>query len=301
MSFKVTVRPSGRSFTVEGDETVLASALRQGIGIAYGCKNGACGTCRGKLLEGQLVHGPHSTSALVGGGRGEGPGALLLLAPTVRCRDRGARADRLRRHTDQEDAGAHRAHRSRGTGRGHRVAAASGHRAAPVPGRAVPRIHPARWIAPSLFDRHAAPCRRAAAVPHPPHAGWACSPTTCSAPDRSPSRSATSCVSKGRWARSSCAKTIRDRSSWWPAEPGSPRSRRSRSMSSRRASTARIRARCFAPWCSTGAHVPGRICMPMSCHRAGRASSRTSATCRCCLKRAPRMRGPGARASYIAR
>jgi CDP-4-dehydro-6-deoxyglucose reductase len=64
MSFKVTVRPSGRSFTVEGDETVLAAALRQGVGIAYGCKNGACGTCRGRLLEGQLVHGPHSASAL---------------------------------------------------------------------------------------------------------------------------------------------------------------------------------------------------------------------------------------------
>ena len=64
MSFNVTIRPSGRSFVVDGDETVLAAALRQGIGIAYGCKNGACGTCRGRLLEGELVHGPHSNSAL---------------------------------------------------------------------------------------------------------------------------------------------------------------------------------------------------------------------------------------------
>jgi CDP-4-dehydro-6-deoxyglucose reductase len=64
MSFTVTVRPSGRTFTVEGDETVLAAALRQGVGLAYGCKNGACGTCRCKLLDGALVHGPHSRSAL---------------------------------------------------------------------------------------------------------------------------------------------------------------------------------------------------------------------------------------------
>lgn len=64
MSFTVTVRPSGRTFTVEGDETVLAAALRQGVGLAYGCKNGACGTCRCKRLEGALVHGPHSRSAL---------------------------------------------------------------------------------------------------------------------------------------------------------------------------------------------------------------------------------------------
>jgi CDP-4-dehydro-6-deoxyglucose reductase, E3 len=64
MGFTVTIRPSGRTFETEGDETVLAAALRNGIGLPYGCKNGACGTCRGKLLEGVLAHGPHSTTAL---------------------------------------------------------------------------------------------------------------------------------------------------------------------------------------------------------------------------------------------
>ena len=64
MSHKVTVRPSGQAFQVEGDETVLAAALRSGVGLAYGCKNGACGSCKGKLLEGTLVHGAHSASAL---------------------------------------------------------------------------------------------------------------------------------------------------------------------------------------------------------------------------------------------
>jgi CDP-4-dehydro-6-deoxyglucose reductase len=64
MSFTVTVRPSGRSFVVDGDETVLAAALRQGVGIAYGCKNGACGSCRGKVIEGAVAQGPHSASAL---------------------------------------------------------------------------------------------------------------------------------------------------------------------------------------------------------------------------------------------
>jgi CDP-4-dehydro-6-deoxyglucose reductase len=64
MSFQVTVRPSGRSFTVAEGEAVLAAALRQGIGIAYGCKNGACGTCRGKVLQGTVTHGAHSVAAL---------------------------------------------------------------------------------------------------------------------------------------------------------------------------------------------------------------------------------------------
>jgi CDP-4-dehydro-6-deoxyglucose reductase len=43
---------------------VLAAALRQGIGLPYGCKNGACGTCKGKVLDGTVTHRTHSRSAL---------------------------------------------------------------------------------------------------------------------------------------------------------------------------------------------------------------------------------------------
>ena len=64
MNFKVTVRPSGREFIVEGQETVLAAALRQGVQLPYGCKNGACGSCKGKLLEGELAYGIYSRSAM---------------------------------------------------------------------------------------------------------------------------------------------------------------------------------------------------------------------------------------------
>lgn len=28
----------------------------------YGCKNGACGSCKGKVLEGQVEHGQHGTA-----------------------------------------------------------------------------------------------------------------------------------------------------------------------------------------------------------------------------------------------
>jgi len=64
MGFNVTVRPSGSTFKVEGSETVLEAALRSGVGLAYGCKNGACGTCRGKVTAGTLTHRTHSASAL---------------------------------------------------------------------------------------------------------------------------------------------------------------------------------------------------------------------------------------------
>ena len=64
MSFEVTVRPSGRTFVVEGNETVLEAALRSGIGLPYGCKNGACGTCKARVLDGTWTQAAHASSAL---------------------------------------------------------------------------------------------------------------------------------------------------------------------------------------------------------------------------------------------
>ena len=64
MSFNVSVLPSGRSFTAEADEPLLAAAIRQGIGLPYGCKDGACGSCKCKKLEGTVTHGTHQLKAL---------------------------------------------------------------------------------------------------------------------------------------------------------------------------------------------------------------------------------------------
>ncbi len=64
MSYQVTLKTSGKQFTVNQDETVLEAALRQNINLPYGCKNGACGSCKGKVLEGQVTHGQHSESAM---------------------------------------------------------------------------------------------------------------------------------------------------------------------------------------------------------------------------------------------
>ncbi len=64
MSFNVNVLPSGRSFTAEAGEPLLAAAIRQGIGLPYGCKDGACGSCKCRKLEGQVTHGAHQSKAL---------------------------------------------------------------------------------------------------------------------------------------------------------------------------------------------------------------------------------------------
>jgi CDP-4-dehydro-6-deoxyglucose reductase, E3 len=62
--FKITVQPSGRAFDVEGGEAILAAAIRQGVGMPYGCKDGACGSCKCRKLEGTVVHGSHQAKAL---------------------------------------------------------------------------------------------------------------------------------------------------------------------------------------------------------------------------------------------
>lgn len=64
MTFTVTVQPSGRQFNAMEQETLLAAGIRQGIGLPYGCKDGACGSCKCRLIEGSVVHGPHQSKAL---------------------------------------------------------------------------------------------------------------------------------------------------------------------------------------------------------------------------------------------
>lgn len=64
MSFQITVQPSGRQFEASADETLLAAGLRQGIGLPYGCKDGACGSCKCKKISGEVSHGEHQSKAL---------------------------------------------------------------------------------------------------------------------------------------------------------------------------------------------------------------------------------------------
>ena len=64
MSFQITLQPAARNFAVERDEAILPAAIRQGIGLPYGCRDGACGSCKSKLIEGRVIHGAHQLKAL---------------------------------------------------------------------------------------------------------------------------------------------------------------------------------------------------------------------------------------------
>lgn len=57
MSFKVTVQSSNHEFTVQEGQTVLDAALAAGIVLPYSCRNGACSTCKGKVVTGSYDAG----------------------------------------------------------------------------------------------------------------------------------------------------------------------------------------------------------------------------------------------------
>lgn len=57
MTCQVKLQPSGHQFPVQSGESILEAALHHGIGLPYGCRNGACGSCIATLISGK-VHYP---------------------------------------------------------------------------------------------------------------------------------------------------------------------------------------------------------------------------------------------------
>jgi CDP-4-dehydro-6-deoxyglucose reductase len=77
----VTLKPSGQQFQVEAGEAILTAALRQGIVLPYGCKNGACGSCKGKLLEGSVDYGVYQKRVLTDDEKAQGKALFCQAKP----------------------------------------------------------------------------------------------------------------------------------------------------------------------------------------------------------------------------
>lgn len=61
---KVLIKNSGHYFEVRPSQTVLEAAIESGVNIPYGCRNGACGACKGRLVSGRVMHDDYQRSAL---------------------------------------------------------------------------------------------------------------------------------------------------------------------------------------------------------------------------------------------
>ena len=85
MSFRIQIQPANREFEVQRDEAILAGAIRHGIGLPYGCRDGACGSCKSRLLEGRVVHGAHQAKALTADEEAAGLVLTCCATPQTDC------------------------------------------------------------------------------------------------------------------------------------------------------------------------------------------------------------------------
>ncbi len=72
MTHQVTIRNTGHLFPAQDGSSILQSALDAGLVLPYGCRDGACGSCKGKLIEGRIDYGRYSEKALSAEERDQG-------------------------------------------------------------------------------------------------------------------------------------------------------------------------------------------------------------------------------------
>ena len=80
--FQVKNISSGITFMVNEGESILNAALRQGVMLPYSCKNGTCGSCKGRLESGDVHYPFHPPLALSREEIGEGYALLCQAEPT---------------------------------------------------------------------------------------------------------------------------------------------------------------------------------------------------------------------------
>ena len=97
MSHQITIQPSGHTFIAEDGETILAAALRLGFMLPYGCRNGACGSCKGHILSGDIDYGEFQSGTLPDTDIAAGKALFCVATATsdisIECREVGAAKD----------------------------------------------------------------------------------------------------------------------------------------------------------------------------------------------------------------
>jgi len=82
MSYQVKLQPAGLDFSANPDTSVLQSALDAGLMLPYGCRDGACGSCKGRVLEGSVDHGKSPETTLSVAERETGFALFCCAKPT---------------------------------------------------------------------------------------------------------------------------------------------------------------------------------------------------------------------------
>jgi len=87
----VTIQNSGHQFQVRPSQTVLEAAIEAGINLPYGCRNGACGACKGKVISGKVMHDDYQGSAMTDAELSAGQALFCCARPledlVIECRE----------------------------------------------------------------------------------------------------------------------------------------------------------------------------------------------------------------------
>ncbi|HRP97186.1 MAG TPA: CDP-6-deoxy-delta-3,4-glucoseen reductase [Rhodocyclaceae bacterium] len=81
MQFQISTEPGGQHFSASADQTILEAALAAGVLLPYGCRDGACGACKGQVLSGEIEQGPVADTALSAAERASGQALLCKAHP----------------------------------------------------------------------------------------------------------------------------------------------------------------------------------------------------------------------------
>ncbi len=94
---RVRIEPSGHEFDTSPGETILEAALREGFHLPYSCRNGACGSCKGRVLEGDVTLRDYDAKALTAADRQAGKVLFCRAVPqtpvVIEAREIGAAKD----------------------------------------------------------------------------------------------------------------------------------------------------------------------------------------------------------------
>lgn len=64
MAHQITLEPGSLQFSASEDVNLLDAALSAGLLVPHGCRDGACGACKAKILKGEVDYGQYAEHAL---------------------------------------------------------------------------------------------------------------------------------------------------------------------------------------------------------------------------------------------
>lgn len=82
MEYSITLLPGNHIFTAKTGETILEAATRNGHNLQRGCGDGACGLCKGNVLQGTVDYGKSTEIALPAKDREAGFVLFCCAVPT---------------------------------------------------------------------------------------------------------------------------------------------------------------------------------------------------------------------------